>query len=406
MSNGTCIIVGASHAAAQLALSLRQGKWQGKITIIGNDYFLPYHRPPLSKEYLSGAKSIDDILIRPPTVYRRAEIRFALGVRAEAIDRAAKKLVLDDDEAISYEKLALTVGSEIRRLKVPGAELPGVFYLREISDVEQIKGFMGKGKNVVIIGGGYIGLETAAVLSKLEMNVTVLEALPRVLARVTTPEISAFYTRVHQEEGVEIVTGADVQEITGSKSVEGVSCADGRSLAADLVIVGIGVVPSTRLAEDAGLEVNNGIIVDEYSRTGDHDILASGDCTSHYNPIYERQVRLESVQNAIDQSINAASTICGKPKPYHALPWFWSDQYDLKLQIAGLSEGFDQVVVRGSMDSGRKFSAFYLKRGRVLAVDAVNNPQDFMLGKRMILGKKETDAEKLADKQVPLKELL
>jgi len=187
MSEGNCVIVGASHAAAQLAPSLRQGGWKGNITIIGNDYFLPYHRPPLSKEYLSGKKSFDDILIRPPAVYRKARIRFLLGVRAEVIDRESKRLVLDDAEAIPYDKLVLTVGSEIRRLNVPGAELPGVFYLREISDVEQIKGFMGSGKNAVIVGGGYIGLETAAVLVKLGMNVTVLEALPRVLARSRRP---------------------------------------------------------------------------------------------------------------------------------------------------------------------------------------------------------------------------
>ncbi len=406
MSEGTCIIVGASHAAAQLAPSLRQGGWKGKITIIGNDYFLPYHRPPLSKEYLSGKKSIDDILIRPPAVYRKARVRFLLGVRAEVIDRESKRLVLDDAEAIPYDKLVLTVGSEIRRLNVPGAELPGVFYLREISDVEQIKGFMGSGKNAVIVGGGYIGLETAAVLVKLGMNVTVLEALPRVLARVTTAEISAFYARIHREEGVNIVTDALVKEISGSKSVERVSCEDGRSYPADFIIAGIGIVPATRLAEDAGLEVRNGIVVDEYSRTSDHDILAAGDCTSHHNRIYGRRVRLESVQNAVDQAMNAAATLCGKPKPYGALPWFWSDQYDLKLQIAGLSEGFDRVVVRGTMKTGRKFSAFYLKNGHVIAVDAINSPQDFMLGKRMITGGSATDAAMLADENVPLKQLL
>lgn len=406
MSDNACVIVGASHAAAQLAPTLRQLGWEGTITVVGNEYFLPYHRPPLSKEYLSGAKSIDDILIRPPATYEKAGIRFALGMRVTDIDRANKHIVLDDGERRAYDKLVLSTGSNVRKLTVPGADLPGVFYLRSISDVEQIRGYTGEGKKAVIIGGGYIGLETAAMLRKNGMDVTILEATPRVLERVTTEEISAFYTRVHTEEGVQIVTDAMVSEIQGSKAVEKVVCGDGQSYDADLVIVGIGVTPATELAETAGLTTVNGIVVDEYARTDDHDILAVGDCTSHYNPIYDRFVRLESVQNATDQARVAANTLCGYLKPYNALPWFWSDQYDIKLQIAGLSQGFEQVVIRGDIESGRSFAAFYLKDNHVLAVDAINKPQEFLMGKRMISGKNSVNPAQLADTSIPLKDII
>ncbi len=287
-SKRNCIVVGASHAAAQLVISLRRQGWDGTITVFGDEYFLPYHRPPLSKDYLSGAKDIDDILIRPPAVYHKARVRIGLGMRVEAIDRVNKKVQLDDGESISYEKLVLTTGSHVRKLPVPGVDLSGVFYLRSISDVEQIKGFIGAGKKAVIIGGGYIGLETAAMLKKVGMEVTVLEAMERVLQRVTTEEISNFYARVHREEGVDIVANAVAERIEGAKKVAKVVCADGQEFDADLVIVGIGIIPATELAENAGLDVDNGIKVNEFAQTSDPDILAAGDCTNHYNPIYER----------------------------------------------------------------------------------------------------------------------
>ncbi len=406
MTKQNCIIVGAGHAAAQLVTSLRQQGWEGAISVMGDEYFLPYHRPPLSKDYLSGRKSIDDILIRPPAVYEKARVRFGLGLRVEAINRTDKTVLLDDGESISYQKLVLTTGSHVRKLPVPGTDLPGVFYLRAIRDVEQIKGFIGHGKKAVIIGGGYIGLETAAVLKQLGMHVTVLEAMDRVLQRVTTEEISAFYTRVHMEEGIEIVTNAAVSSIEGGKNVQKAVCGDDQEFAADLIIIGIGISPATELAEAAGLDIDDGILVNEFARTSDPDILAAGDCTKHYNPIYDRHVRLESVQNAVDQATIAAGTICGKPKPYNALPWFWSDQFDIKLQIAGLSTGFDQVVVRGDMANGRSFAAFYLQEGRILAVDAINKPKEFMMGKQLITAKVEVDQAKLTDEAVPMKELL
>ena len=406
MSKEKCVIVGASHAAAQVAPALRQQGWEGSITIIGNEYFLPYHRPPLSKDFLSGSKNIDNIMIRPPAIYQKSAIRFALGMTVESIDRNKKFLMLEDGHPVPYDKLVLTVGARVRKIDIPGTDLQGVFYLRDLNDVQQIKHFTGQEKKAVIVGGGYIGLETAASLRSLGMDVTVLEAMPRVLQRVTAPEVSEFYARIHQEEGVNIVTDTQVESIDGEKDVEAVVCSDGTRFDADLVIIGVGVIPNTELAESAGLTVDNGIVVDEYARTSDPDVLAAGDCTSHWNPIYQRQIRLESVQNALDQATVAASSICGNLKAYSALPWFWSDQYDLKLQIAGLNQGYTDVVVRGDINSGRSFAAFYLKDDTILAVDAVNSPREFMLGKKLIINKTNVDVRKLRDENIALKELV
>lgn len=405
MSEERCVIVGGSHAASQLAASLRQEGWQGKITVISADSNLPYHRPPLSKAYLSGEKTADELLIRPASFYEKEEIEFLLETRVEAIDREAKKVVLQDGAEIPYTKLALTTGARVRRMELPGSQLEGVLYLRDLGDVDLIRRFVGAGKSAVIIGGGYIGLETAASLRKLGMEVTVLEAMSRVLQRVTAPEVSAFYTRVHQEEGVRILTEVSVTSINGDKSVQSVSCADGSEIKADLVIIGIGVLPEVELAEQAGLEVDNGIVVDEYARTSDHDIVAAGDCTNHYNPIYQRRLRLESVQNAADQAKVAAKTLCGKLEPYNALPWFWSDQYDLKLQIAGLSQGYDKVVIRGSTETGRSFAAFYFQGDKLLAVDAINRPREFMLTRRALSENKTVDASRLEDESVVIQDL-
>ena len=401
-----CLIIGASHAAAQLAPALRNNGWEGTIGVLGNEYSLPYHRPPLSKDFLSGKKSLDDILIRQPAVYQKARIHFALGITVTGIDRAGKQIVLDNDQRIPYDKLVLTTGAHVRKRNIPGADLPGIHYLRDINDIHHIKGFVGQGKKAVIVGGGYIGLETAASLRKLGMEVTVLEAMSRVLQRVTAPEISAFYTRVHNEEGVTIVTDTIAKAFEGTKHVETVVCENGDRFPADLVIVGVGVIPATELAEKAGLEVNNGIVVDEYARTSDHDILAAGDCTWHYNPIYGRHMRLESLQNALDQATVAANTLCGNLKPYSALPWFWSDQYDMKLQIAGLSQGYDQIVIRGDKDNSRSFAAFYLQQGRIIAADCVNRAQEFMLCKNLIAAGQSVDPVMLADEGKTVKELL
>jgi len=397
MSREHAVIVGASHAGAQLAASLRQNGWDGNISIVGEEAIPPYHRPPLSKAYLAGEKHSDQLLIRPATFYEKSGIDLVLGTRVCAVDPANKSITLHDGGTIPYSKLALCTGAGVRRLALPGHDLEGVFYLRDLGDVDRIRGFVASGKSAVIIGGGYIGLETAASLRKLGMDVTVLEALPRVLQRVTAPEVSAFYTRIHGEEGVRIVTDAGVEGLEGSGRVRSVRTAGGSLLDADLVVIGVGVLPSTELAEDAGLEVDNGVVVDEYTRTSQPDIVAAGDCTNHYNPIYNRRLRLESVQNATDQAKTAAATLCGKLESYHSLPWFWSDQFDLKLQIAGLSQGFDHVVMRGSSQVGRSFAAFYFEGERLLAVDAVNRPKEFMAARRALAQGMSADPDKLAD---------
>ncbi len=405
MPQQTCVIVGASHAGTQLALSLRQGGWEGRIVLVGDEPVKPYQRPPLSKDLLSGAKSLEQIPIRPPSVLENAGIEFMLGRRVESIDRTRKTLYMDDGKTQGYDKLALTLGAYPSTIPLTGTDKYGVHYLRKLADVEQIRPFIGEGKSAVIIGGGYIGLEAGAVLRQTGMTVTVLEALPRVLQRVTAPVVSTFYQRLHDEEGLWVVTSALVTSIEGEDQVERVHCADGSQIDADLVIIAVGVLPNTDLAARAGLDVEDGILVDEFARTSDPDIVAAGDCTRHFNPIYQRRVRLESIQNAMDQAKTAAATLNGDPQPYHALPWFWSEQYDVKLQIAGLSQGYDNVVLRGDPETGRSFAVFYFAGERLLAVDAINRPGEFMLGKKLLLAGARVDKEKLADESIPIKNL-
>ena len=399
------IIAGASHAASMLAPTLRQQGWQGRIIVIGAEASIPYHRPPLSKDYLAGEKTLDEILIRPAKVYEKSEVEFILGTSVESINRDNKTVQLSNNETLPYDKLALTVGSKVRKVNLPGVELDGVFYLRDLKDVERISAYINSGAKAVIVGGGYIGLETAAVLNKKGMNVTVLEMMERVLQRVTAPVVSEFYTRVHGEEGVSIRCGVGVSGFRGNGRVAKVLCSDGSEFAADLVIIGVGILPNTALAEAAGLEVDNGIVVNDRAQTSDPDIFAAGDCTNHHNPIYARRIRLESVQNATDQSRVAAGAACGKEVSYNAVPWFWSEQYDLMLQIAGLSQGYDEIITRGDPGNTRSFAAFYLKSGRVIAVDAINKPQEFMATKKLVALKQEIDRVKLADAYVPVKEL-
>ncbi len=405
MSTEHCVIIGGSHAAAQLAASLRQEGWEGQISLVGADPMAPYHRPPLSKGALNGDKSDSDLLIRPAEFYEKNNVDLVLGSRVTKIDRDAKKVILHDGAEIPYTKLALTTGARVRKIPIPGSDKDGVCYLRDLRDAHQIRKYIGAGKSAVVIGGGYIGLEAAASMRKMGMNVTVLEALPRVLARVTSPEISAFYTRIHNEEGTEIITDASIEAIEGENCVTGVKLADGKTLPADIVLIGVGVVPETELAEEAGLEIDNGIVVDEFARTSDHDIVAAGDCTNHYNPIYDRRLRLESVQNANDQAKIAAKALCGKLEAYRALPWFWSDQYDLKLQIAGFSQGFDKVVLRGDHTTGRSFAAFYYAGDKLLAVDAINRPKEFMMAKRFLAEGKTADPARVVDESADLKDL-
>ena len=399
-----CVIVGASHAAAQLVVSLRQSGWEDDIILIGDEAHVPYHHPPLSKDYLAGDKTEGELLIRPFEAYESASAILELKTRVVSIQRRDKTITTNTGKIIEYDKLILATGARARKLPVEGADLPSVYYLRDMADVQAIKQSICRGKKAVIIGGGYIGLETAASLTKLGVKVTVLEAMPRILQRVTSPELSVFYKRIHGEEGVRIEEGVVASKII--KDGEGLIVIDNAnaSYEADFIIIGIGVTPNIELALDAHLHVDNGIVVDEYCRTTDPDIYAAGDVTWHYNVKYDRHLRLESVPNATEQAKIVALHICGKEKVYDSLPWFWSDQFDLKLQIAGLSDGYTDLVIRGDIEHGRSFAAFYFKGARLLAVDAVNAPREFALT-RMVLNKGKTlDKQKVADTSLALKD--
>ncbi len=393
------VIVGASHAGAQLAASLRQEKWDGEILLIGNESALPYQRPPLSKAYLAGKSTLEDLAIRSAEFYAKQDIQL-LDVTVDAIDRSAGQLGLSNGQTLAFDKLALCLGARPRRLPASGADLAGVFYLRTAADVELIRDAATAARRAVIVGGGYIGLETAASLRALGLDVTVLEATDRVLERVTAPGVSAFFDRIHREEGVTIRTGALVQALTGDSQVREVVLATGESIPADLVIVGIGVEPNVELAAAAGLAVDNGVLIDAHARTSDPDIVAAGDCASHDIARYGRRVRLESVPSAGEQAKVAAATMCGKSKEIAALPWFWSDQYDLKLQIAGLNTGYDEVILSGDPSSGRDFTCFYLRDGELIAADCVNRPRDFMFSKQVITQRRPVQREQLVGQSV------
>ena len=409
-ASSTAIIIGAGHAGGELAIALRNEGWEGRILLLSDEQHLPYHRPPLSKAYLTGSVPRESLSIRPQAAYDRAGVEFFDGVRVERIERANRQLVLSDGSRLAYDKLAITTGGRPRQLPVANTEAAGrcanFHYLRTLDDVERIRAQMAAGKRLVIIGGGYIGLEVAAAAVAQGLQVTLLEAQPRVLQRVTAAELSAYYERKHREAGVEIRTNVQVAdlEITDD-AVTAVLCTDGSSLEADLVVVGIGLIANTELASEAGLDVDNGILVDEQARTSDPDIYAAGDCTNHPNPLLGRRLRLESVPNALEQSRVAAAGMAGKPRSYASVPWFWSDQYELKLKMVGLAEGYEHLVLRGDPASD-SFTAFYLKDGKVLAADTVNRPQDFIAAKRLVAEGIAVTAEQLADDNQPLKILL
>ena len=396
------VIIGAGHAAGQAAASLRQAKFEGPITIIGDEAHVPYQRPPLSKQYLAGTQLADKVYLRAEKFYADKDIQLMLDTRATQIDPSTKTINLDNGETIAYEKLLISTGSRPRKLSIEGSDLSGIHYLRTMDDVDGIRADVKTGANLVIVGGGYIGLEVAAVGIELGMNVHVLEMEERILQRVTTPEMSAYYHKLHTDRGVHIHTQTGVTGFSGNSSVEKVLCGD-ESFDADIVIVGIGIIPNIEIAEEAGIHCNNGIVVDDHCRTSDPDIYAAGDCTNHPNPLMNKRLRLESVPNAMDQARVSTANMLGDDKVYAAIPWFWSDQYDLKLQMVGFSADGDSQVLRGDMDT-HQFAIFYLKDGKVVAADAVNSPKEFMLCKQLV--GKPADPAKLADPETDLKSLL
>lgn len=406
MSNSqSAVIIGGSHAAVQLVISLRQNGWEGQITVVSEEPHMHYHRPPLSKAYLAGDSSEEQLALRAPAAYEKLDVNFMLGVSVTRIDTQAYKLELDNNQTLPFSKLALCTGARARPLPIPGADLQGVHYLRTMDDVGGIQQSAASAKTAVIIGGGYIGLETAASLRKLGIAVTILETESRLLKRVASETTSEFYLRLHQQHGTDIRCNTMATAIEGDAAVTGVVCGDGNKISADMVIIGIGVIPNTELACDAGLDVDNGVLVNEFAQTSHRDIVAAGDCTNHPNPMLKTRLRLESVPNATEQAKAAAASICGIEKQYAELPWFWSDQYDVKLQIAGMNQGYTDAVIRG--DSGSSsFSVFYLKDNLILAADCINRPKDFMLAKKLIMQGKPTEAAALADETTELKTLM
>lgn len=398
------VIVGAGQAGGETAAELRRQGYTGRITIVGDEPHVPYKRPPLSKTYLSGAATKESLYVLSAAAMEKATIEFIGGVRATSIDRAGKTLTLSDGRKLPYGKLMLATGGRPRLLTIPGADLPNIHVVRGIADVDAIREQFVAGKRLVIVGGGYIGLEVAAVATKAGLKVTVLESMPRVLQRVTAPEMSAFYEKVHREAGVDVRTGVQLAGFEQQGEAIHVKLVGG-DVEGDLVIVGIGLIANTELAEGAGLEVDNGIVVDEFTRTADPDIHAAGDCTVHPSEFLGRRVRLESVQNAMEQGRAGALNMLGKATKYANVPWFWSDQYDLKLQMVGMSTGYDQVVLRGD-PAKRSFGAFYLKNGHLIAVDTVSRPQEFMLAKKMVALKAKVDPAKLADETIAMKDLV
>jgi 3-phenylpropionate/trans-cinnamate dioxygenase ferredoxin reductase subunit len=398
------VIIGAGQSGAQAVASLRSEGFDGSLTLVGDEPFAPYQRPPLSKAYLMGTMERERLFLRPNAFYAEAQCEVMLGTAAEAIDRSARTVVLDDGRMLSYDKLLLATGSRVRRLNVPGAELPGIFYLRGIADVDAMRALFEPGVRLAVVGAGYIGLEVAAVARKLGLEVTVFEALDRVMARAVSKPLSEFYERVHRDAGVNFQLNTAVEALEGSGRVE-VIRAGGKRYKADIVLVGIGIVPNVELAQASGLACNDGIIVDHNcASTHDPAMFAAGDCTQHTGRD-GRSIRLECVQNAIEQAKHAAMAMLGRPIPYREVPWFWSDQYDLKLQIAGLAWPGDQLVMRGD-PGARKFAVFHLRDGAVAAVEAVNAAPEYLVGRKLIADCTSVSPERLADTAIPMKNIV
>lgn len=385
--------------------TLLQKKFAGEIVLIGEEPWLPYQRPPLSKKFLAKEMPPERLHFKADSFYDHAQIRVLLNTTVDSIDRDGKTVTTGSGETISYDQLVLSLGSSVKKLELPGSELPGIHYLRTIQDVIDIHNEMSDGCELVIVGAGYIGLEVAAVSRELGNNVTVIEMAERVMSRVVSPEVSRFYEKEHRSHGVNLLLSTGIRGFAGDARVTSVELTGGESIPADLVIVGVGIVPNTELASMAGLEVEDGIVVDEFCRTSDPSILAVGDCTRHPNRLLGRSLRLESVHNALEQAKTAACVVCGEDEEYAQVPWFWSDQYDLKLQIAGISQGHDQTIIRGDPDD-RSFSCLYLRDGKLIAVDAIRNPKDFVQSKALIANQARIDPELLADASVMLKDMI
>ena len=407
MEHFDVVIVGSGHGGAQAAIALRQAGHEDSILMVSRDRNPPYERPPLSKEYLAGEKPFEKILIRPEAFWQERNVTLRLGANVNEVDWMKRVLALSDETSVTYRKLIWAGGGDARRLSCPGAELAGIHTIRGRRDTDALKDQLAEGvQRAVIVGGGYIGLEAAAVLRSGGLEVTVVEMLERVLARVAGPEVSDFYAEEHRRQGVDLRLETGIERIEGDdENVTGVTLSSGETIACDVVIVGIGIVPSVGPLIAAGAAGSNGVDVDSYCRTSLDDIYAIGDCAAHANPYSGNAViRLESVQNANDMASVAAKAIMGDKQDYDAVPWFWSNQYDLRLQTVGIATGYDQTVLRGD-PAERKFSLVYLREGEVIALDCVNNTRDYAQGRKLVMNRAEIDPELLADTEVPLKEM-
>lgn len=404
------LIIGAGQAGMQIAATLREEEFSGDITIVGEEQYAPYQRPPLSKAFLSGEMDEESLEFRSDQFYRDNDITLVVGDRIVKVgfNEGGGVATAASGDEYSFTKLALTTGSTPRTIDIPGAHLDGVLYMRTLADAKALKERWAAAKSVVVLGGGFIGLEVAAVARKAGKTVTVLEAAPRIMGRAVSPIISDFYTAAHTRRGTQIRVDVQVTQFVGENGhVAGVELADGEVIPADIVMVGIGVLACGELAEQLGLKTENGmIVVNEFAETSDPRVVAAGDAVLLPHPLGEdRQVRLESVQNAVDQAKVAAHTLLGRREPYRAVPWFWSDQADLKLQIAGLSFDYDATVIRGSMDD-EKFSVLYYRDGQIIAVDAVNDVSDYMAVRRALNAGANIPADAAADSSVALKSLI
>ena len=397
------VILGAGHGGGSVAAFLRQYGFEGPIVLIGEEPLPPYQRPPLSKAWLKGEATAESLALKPLSFYGENNIDLRLGVQAVAIDRETKTVSLSEGDPVAYDVLVLAMGARARRLTIPGADLTGVMELRTAADAEQLKEALGAGKTLAVVGGGYVGLEAAASARALGANAVIIEREHRVLARVACEQLSTFFQSYHSARGVQFELSAGVEAFTGDKGkVTGVKLADGRTLACDAVLVGVGAIPNDEIAKAAGLTCANGVVVDLSARTSDASIFAVGDLTQRPLPLYGRSVRLESVPNALEQAKAIACTVTGRPLPPPEVPWFWSDQFDLKLQIAGMPFDADEILIRGDPQTA-KFAVFHLKAGAIQAVEAVNAAPEFMAGKQLVASQKPVARDKLVDMSISMK---
>ena len=403
-SNSDILIVGAGQATGQLLISLKQKKYKGKIKVFADEKYYPYQRPPLSKKYLSGELSYERLFIKQRKFFDELDVEFNLSCRVEKISTNKKKIQTKEDQH-NYERLVIATGTRPRRISIDSHESKNIYYLRNIEDAEKIKHSIKQNQSIVIIGGGYIGLEVAATAIKFGCEVTVIEQQDRVMKRVVSKEVSNFFEDYHLSQGVRFIFNDEINSIKRVNNKHEISLSTGKIIHADSILVGIGGIPNTEIAENTDIEINNGISIDSKCRTNINNIFSMGDCTNFWSELYGKKIRLESVQNAIDQAKVLADNIMNIDSSYDSVPWFWSDQYDLKLQIAGLSEGYDETILRGDKKT-KSFSCLYLKEGKIIAIDAINRPKDFIQSKVLIQEKRRIDREKASNDDFELKQFI